>query len=83
MSGEEEGNIGGSTPRRGEDGGLGVGVDSPEGVGRTRADKSDQAKARVEDLASSIPESTIADGKSFNELPLYEKKSTLIDRELE
>lgn len=87
MSGEEEGHIGGSSPGRRlrEEGreGEGGGIDSPEAVGRTRADKSDQAKARVGELADSIPPDTIADGKSFDELPLYEKKSVLIDRELE
>jgi hypothetical protein len=77
MSGEEEGNIGESSLGQVGD------VDSPEEVGRTRVDKNDQARARVENLASSIPPETIADGKAFNELPLYEKKSALIDRELE
>ena len=71
MSGHEEEHVGGSRVR--ENGATGA----------PGAKKDDEARARVEDLSTSIPENTIAGGKSFNELPLYEKKSILINRELE
>lgn len=74
MSGQEEEHIGGSSSRANGE------VASAGGAG---AKKDDEARARVEDLSTSIPENTIAGGKSFNELPLYEKKSILINRELE
>lgn len=75
MSGQEEEHIGGGSPGRGE------GEEASEGAVGNR--KDDDARARVEDLSNSIAENTLTGGKSFNELPLYEKKSALIDRELE
>jgi hypothetical protein len=41
------------------------------------------SKARVEELSNSVPEGTLVGGKTFEQLPLSEKKSVLIDRELE
>jgi hypothetical protein len=40
-------------------------------------------RARVEDLAASVPEETITGGKTFYQLGLNDQKSVLIDRELE
>lgn len=77
MSGQEEADIGGAASTR-ED------IHTQEnGNGQNGARKDDDARARVEDLSSSVPQETLAGGKSFNELPLYEKKSVLINRELE
>ena len=75
MSGEEEVNIAGGSSAQTDDGG------SPGDI--RRSNKGEEARARVEDLSNSIPASTLVDGKSFDQLPLYEKKSALIDRELE
>jgi hypothetical protein len=55
------------------------GSGSPESGRRRR----DHAKTRVGELEASIPEETLAGGKTFDQLPLYEKKSVLIERELE
>lgn len=82
MSGHEEEHIGGE--------GIGSGSSNPisrDGEtlseGNAGAKKDDEARARIEDLSSSVPAGTLPGGKTFNELPLYEKKSVLIDRELE
>ena len=48
--------------------------------GRT---KSEGYMTRVDELSGMVDNSTIAGGKTFNELSLYEKKSVLINRELE
>jgi hypothetical protein len=45
--------------------------------------KSNQYKVRVEELSGMIDSSTIAGSRSFAELSLYEKKSVLINQELE
>lgn len=45
--------------------------------------KSNQYKVRVEELSGMIDSSTIAGSRSFQELSLYEKKSVLINQELE
>lgn len=42
-----------------------------------------ELRSKVEDLESLVPESSLVGGKTFKELTLYEKKSVLIDRELE
>lgn len=47
------------------------------------ASKSNQYKVRVEELSGMIDSSTIAGSRSFQELSLYEKKSVLINQELE
>lgn len=51
--------------------------------GGVESAKSDQYKARVEELSGMVDGSTIAGGRSFAELTLYEKKSVLINQELE
>jgi hypothetical protein len=60
---------------------TGVGA-SPETPGRGGRRKAN-ARARVEDLGDSIPGGSLPGGKTFDQLPLYEKKSVLINRELE
>jgi hypothetical protein len=40
-------------------------------------------RSRVDELAASIPDQGLEGGKHFNELSLYEKKSVLVNRELE
>jgi hypothetical protein len=71
MSGEEERLLGGGGRRGSSDGRKGKGG------------KKANARARVEDLSSSVPGETLPGGKTFDQLPLYEKKSVLINRELE
>jgi hypothetical protein len=69
MSGDEEHTTGG-------------GAGSPETPGRGGRRKAN-AKAKVEDLGNSVPDGSLPGGKTFDQLPLYEKKSVLINRELE
>jgi hypothetical protein len=40
-------------------------------------------RSKVDELAASIPDQELVGGKHFNELSLYEKKSVLVNRELE
>ena len=42
-----------------------------------------ELRSKLEDLEDLVPESSLVGGKTFKELTLYEKKSVLIDRELE
>lgn len=60
---------------------TGVGA-SPETPGRGGRRKAN-ARAKVEDLGNSVPGGSLPGGKTFDQLPLYEKKSVLINRELE
>jgi hypothetical protein len=60
---------------------TGVGA-SPETPGRGGRRKAN-ARAKVEDLGNSVPDGSLPGGKTFDQLPLYEKKSVLINRELE
>ena len=60
---------------------TGVGA-SPETPGRGGRRKAN-ARAKVEDLGNSVPDESLPGGKTFDQLPLYEKKSVLINRELE
>ena len=53
------------------------------GRGPVTPGRKAKARAKVNDLAESIPGETLPGGKSFDQLPLYEKKSVLINRELE
>jgi len=55
---------------------------SPETPGRGGRRKAN-ARAKVEDLGNSVPDGSLPGGKTFDQLPLYEKKSVLINRELE
>ena len=64
-----------------EEHGTGVGA-SPETPGRGGRRKAN-ARAKVEDLGNSVPDGSLPGGKTFDQLPLYEKKSVLINRELE
>lgn len=50
---------------------------------RASVSSLDGATAKVNELASLIAEGTIPGGRSFHQLSLYEKKSVLINRELE
>jgi hypothetical protein len=43
----------------------------------------DELRSKLADLEELVPESSLVGGKTFTELTLYEKKSVLIDRELE
>jgi len=77
MSGEEEHLVGGAGANEGA-------RDSPESgrSGGTQR-KKDKARATVDGLSKSVPEGTMTGGKTFDQLPLREKKAVLIDRELE
>jgi hypothetical protein len=74
MSGDEEHFIGGGSEAEAGR--------SPESVGKVRGKKAN-ARAKVEGLAGSVPDGTLPQGKTFDQLPLYEMKSVLINRELE
>jgi len=45
--------------------------------------KSEGYMTRVDELAGMVDNTTIVGGKTYAELSLYEKKSVLINRELE
>lgn len=45
--------------------------------------KSAEYKVKVDELSNLVAADTIAGGRTFSELSLYEKKSVLINRELE
>lgn len=70
---------------------TGSGSSSADGIpllgmsnhGREGGGGRGRTKARVEELSGSVPEGSLVGGKTFEELPLSEKKSVLIDRELE
>jgi hypothetical protein len=75
MSGEEEHNV------EGEGAGERRSPESGSNGGTQR--RKDNARTRVEGLSNSVPEGTMTGGKTFDQLPLREKKAVLIDRELE
>ena len=56
--------------------------DSLDSQGVAKSPKAG-VNVRVNDLASLVPEGSIAGGRSFHDLSLYEKKSALINYELE
>jgi hypothetical protein len=60
--------------------GLPDGEDAPLIVDDVRAQ---ELMKRADALAGSIPARSILGGKTFEELDLYEKKSALVNRELE
>jgi hypothetical protein len=45
--------------------------------------KANELRVKVRELASHVPDSSLVGGRTFAELSLYEKKSVLVNNELE
>ena len=56
--------------------------ESLDSLDSTKSSKAG-VSVRVNELANLVPEGAIAGGRSFHDLSLYEKKSVLINHELE